>query len=76
MKRTCHHPNEQISHQLDRAGSSKDQARIRPMLGLKSTLSCGIELVHMMRKRQARFAYNPAPTLADRSIDGSSYFRG
>jgi putative transposase len=27
-----------------------------------------IELVHMMRKRQARFAYNPAPTLAEFTI--------
>ena len=44
--------------------------RIRPMLGFKSlravdTILSGIELVHMMRKRQARFAYNPAPTLAE-----------
>ncbi|ESZ27408.1 hypothetical protein X732_32585 [Mesorhizobium sp. L2C066B000] len=28
------------------------------------TLS-GIELVHMMRKRQARFAYNPSPSIAE-----------
>ncbi|ESZ27410.1 hypothetical protein X732_32595 [Mesorhizobium sp. L2C066B000] len=40
------------------------------MLGFKSmenaqiTLS-GIELVHMMRKRQARFAYNPSPSIAE-----------
>jgi putative transposase len=44
--------------------------RIRPMLGFKTqktadTILSGIELVHMMRKRQARFAYNPAPTLAE-----------
>jgi putative transposase len=44
--------------------------RIRPMLGFKSQNTAdivlsGIELVHMMRKRQARFAYNPAPTLAE-----------
>jgi transposase-like protein len=40
------------------------------MLGFKTqktadTILSGIELVHMMRKRQARFAYNPAPTLAE-----------
>ncbi|MER8376915.1 IS6 family transposase [Mesorhizobium sp. M0488] len=44
--------------------------RVRSMLGFKSmenaqiTLS-GIELVHMMRKRQARFAYNPSPSIAE-----------
>lgn len=44
--------------------------RIRSMLGFKSTSSAttilsGIEMVHMMRKRQARYAYNPAPSLAE-----------
>ena len=43
--------------------------RIRSMLGFKSsssaeTILSGIEMVHMMRKRQARYAYNPAPSLA------------
>jgi transposase-like protein len=40
------------------------------MLGLKSIASaeimlCGIELIHMMRKQQARFAYNPRPSLTE-----------
>ena len=44
--------------------------RIRPMLGFKSTISAaiilsGIEMVHMMRKRQARYAFNPNPSLAE-----------
>lgn len=44
--------------------------RIRPMLGFKSiacaaTMLSGIELVHMMRKRQARHAYNPVPSLRE-----------
>ncbi|VVS96427.1 IS6 family transposase [Hoeflea sp. EC-HK425] len=44
--------------------------RVRSMLGFKSIASArvildGIELVHMMRKRQARFAYNPCPSIAD-----------
>lgn len=44
--------------------------RVRPMLGFKSFSSAavtlaGIEMVHMMRKRQARFAFNPAPTLKE-----------
>ena len=44
--------------------------RIRPMLGFKSRVTAsiilaGIEIVHMMRKRQARFAFNPNPSLAE-----------
>ena len=44
--------------------------RIRSMLGFKSTASAevilsGIELVHMMRKRQARFVDNPRPSIAE-----------
>jgi putative transposase len=44
--------------------------RIRSMLGFKSISSArvildGIEMVHMMRKRQARFAYNPRPSIAE-----------
>lgn len=44
--------------------------RVRPMLGFKAfsaaaaTIS-GIELVHMMRKRQGRFAFNPNPSLKE-----------
>ncbi|PIO44456.1 IS6 family transposase [Phyllobacterium zundukense] len=44
--------------------------RVRPMLGFKSTgtariILSGIEMVHMMRKRQARYSYNPNPSLAE-----------
>jgi putative transposase len=44
--------------------------RVRPMLGFKSFPSAtatlaGIEMVHMMRKRQARYAYNPRPSIAE-----------
>ena len=40
------------------------------MLGFKSTtctatILSGVEMIHMMRKRQARFAYNPSPSTAD-----------
>ncbi|WP_139812753.1 IS6 family transposase [Ensifer aridi] len=43
--------------------------RIRPMLGFKSTATAttilsGVEMIHMMRKRQARYAFNPTPSLA------------
>ncbi|GLS21522.1 IS6 family transposase [Labrys miyagiensis] len=46
------------------------KGRIGPMLGFKSpacaeTILSGIEMVQMMRKRQARYAYNPAPSLAE-----------
>jgi transposase-like protein len=44
--------------------------RVRSMLGFKSfapatTTLTGIEMVHMLRKRQGRFAFNPAPTLKE-----------
>jgi putative transposase len=44
--------------------------RVRPMLGFKSIASArtilgGIELVHMMRKGQAKYACNPQPSLAE-----------
>ncbi|MER8874490.1 IS6 family transposase [Mesorhizobium sp. M0814] len=44
--------------------------RIRSMLGFKSRASAvvilfGIEKIHMMRKRQARYAYNPSPSIAE-----------
>lgn len=44
--------------------------RTRPMLGFKSFASAnatlaGIEMVHMMRKRQGRFAFNPALTIKE-----------
>ena len=44
--------------------------RVRPMLGFKAFSSAavtlaGIEMVHMMRKRQGRFAFNPAPSLKE-----------
>lgn len=44
--------------------------RVRPMMGFKSlatatTTLAGIEMIHMMRKRQGRFAFNPAPSLKE-----------
>jgi transposase-like protein len=46
--------------------------RVRPMLGFKSPRSAaiilsGIELIHMMRKRQGRYAINPNRSLAEQS---------
>ena len=44
--------------------------RIRSMLGFKSMASAeiilsGIEMVHILLKRQARFAYNPMPSIVE-----------
>jgi putative transposase len=44
--------------------------RVCPMLGFKSVNSArvilsGIEMIHMMRKGQAKYAYNPQPSLAE-----------
>jgi putative transposase len=44
--------------------------RIRPMLGFKSPATArvilgGIEMVHMMRKQQGKYARNPQPSLAE-----------
>lgn len=57
------HPNTQIDDLLPWAYAPKRDAvtvarehRLRPILD-------GIEMVHMMRKRQARFAFNPNPVI-------------
>ena len=44
--------------------------RVRPMLGFQSAATArmilgGIEMVHMMRKQQAKYASNPQPSLAE-----------
>lgn len=44
--------------------------RIRSMLGFKSTacaatITSGIEMIHMMRKRRARYVFNPAAPPAE-----------
>lgn len=48
----------------------RTKRRVRPMLGFKivsaatATLA-GIEMIHMMRKRQGRFPFNPASSLSE-----------
>jgi transposase-like protein len=44
--------------------------RVRPMLGFKSMVGArailgGVEMIGMMRKRQARYAFNPRPSIAE-----------
>jgi putative transposase len=51
-------------------GGRQRQCRVRPMLGFKSPATAsiildGIEMVHLMRKRQARYVFNPNPSLAE-----------
>ncbi|MGY3333853.1 putative transposase [Mesorhizobium sp. USDA 4775] len=46
------------------------KCRISSMLGFKAKATAeiilsGIEMIHMMRKRQARYAYNPSPSIAE-----------
>ncbi|WP_425487078.1 IS6 family transposase [Microvirga makkahensis] len=46
--------------------------RVRPMLGFQSAVTTrvilgGIEMVHMMRKQQAKYACNRQPSLAEQS---------
>lgn len=60
----------QYLNNLIEQGHRRIKRRVRPMLGFKSLRSAaialaGIEMVHMMRKRQGRFAFNPAPTLEE-----------
>ena len=60
----------QILEQPDRAGSPAHQApraanaRLQ-VDGTARIILSGIEMVHMMRKRQARYAFNPNPSLAE-----------
>ena len=61
--------NEYLNNHIEQ-DHRRIKRRIRPMLGFKSLetaaiILSGIELIQMMRKRQARFAYNPNPSLAE-----------
>ena len=38
---------------------------MRASMATASVILSGIETVQMMRKRQARFAFNPTPSLAE-----------
>lgn len=63
--RNCKYLNNRIEQDHRRI-----KRRVRPMLGFKSFRSAantlaGIEMVHMMRKRQGRFAFNPAPSIKE-----------
>jgi putative transposase len=63
------HRSQYLNNRLEQ-DHRRIKRRVRPMLGFKSTATAaiilaGIEMVHMMRKRQARYAFNPNPSLAE-----------
>lgn len=63
--RNCKYLNNRIEQDHRRI-----KRRVRPMLNFKAFSSeavtlAGIELVHMMRKQQGRFAFNQAPSLKE-----------
>jgi transposase-like protein len=62
-----------VDHAAIRRWTEQDhravKRRVRPMLGFKSTASArvilgAIEMIHMMRKQQAKYACTPRPSLA------------
>lgn len=64
------HPQERYLNNRIEQDHRRIKRRIRSALGFKSMVSAeailsGIEMVHMMRKRQARFAYHPCPSIAE-----------
>ncbi|KJS11043.1 MAG: hypothetical protein VR78_13345 [Hoeflea sp. BRH_c9] len=56
-----------LSQLPGREKSSGIKRRVRSMLGFKSMVSARVirDGIDMMRKRQARFAYNPRLSIAD-----------
>lgn len=68
LKPICTRQSQYLNSRIEQ-DHRRIKRRVRPMLGLKSKAAIsmilsGIEMVHM-RKRQARYAYHPAPALAE-----------
>lgn len=68
------HQSQYLNHRIEQDHRCIKR-RVRPMCGFNSivcaaTIPSGSEMVHMMRKRQARYTDNPAPRLP--SISKSS----
>ncbi|MDL2403806.1 IS6 family transposase [Rhizobium mayense] len=58
-----------LNHRIEQ-DHRRIKRRVRLMLGFKSTATATtilsvIEMIHMMRKRQASYAFNPNPSLAE-----------
>ncbi|OKO83100.1 DDE-type integrase/transposase/recombinase [Bradyrhizobium sp. AS23.2] len=69
LKPICIRKSQYLNNRIEQ-DHRRIKRRVRPMLGFKSMDSAeiilsGIEMVHMMRKRQARFAYNPCLSIAE-----------
>ncbi|RWD29387.1 MAG: IS6 family transposase [Mesorhizobium sp.] len=68
-KRICVRQSRYLNNRIEQ-DHRRIKRRVRPMLGFKSLVSAsdtlaGIEMLHMMRKRQARYAYDPDPSIAE-----------
>jgi putative transposase len=69
LKPICIRQSQYLNNRIEQ-DHRRIKRRVRPMLGFKSFASAGaildgIEMVAMMRKRQAWYAFNPDPSLAE-----------
>ena len=69
LKRICVRKSRSLNNRIEQ-DHRRIKRRIRSMLGFKSKaiaaiILSGIEMIHMMRKRQAKYAYNPRPSIAE-----------
>ena len=69
LKAICIRKSQYLNNRIEQ-DHRRIKRRVRPMMGFKSFSSAavtlaGIEMVHMMRKHQGRFAFNPVPTLKE-----------
>lgn len=69
LKAICIRNSKYLNNRIEQ-DHRRIKRRVRPMLDFKSFFSAvvtltRIEMVHMMRKRQGRFPFNPAPTLKE-----------
>ncbi|WP_413992471.1 IS6 family transposase [Labrys okinawensis] len=69
QKPICIRRNQYLNNRIEQH-HRRIKGRVGPMLGFKSfacaeAILSGIEMIQMMRKRQAKYVYNPAPSLAE-----------
>ncbi|MEI5682503.1 IS6 family transposase [Mesorhizobium sp. CCNWLW179-1] len=69
LKRICIRQSKYLNNRIEQ-DHRRIKRRVRPMPGFKALVAAtatlaGIEMVQMLRKRQGRFAYNPAPSLKE-----------
>lgn len=69
LKLICIRQSQYLNNRIEQ-DHRRIKRRVRPMLGFKAFVAAtatlaDIEMVQMMRKRQGRFAYNPAPSMKE-----------